>query len=148
MFHPDHCAAPSKKKTNGAERWMNLSFGEDFPHFGAPWLQDTCTAREWNGVYLCPTQSLPSQPLFCLEGKGPLKQPSLTVFDQKKWSLLQACQNQSSPHHRCMSVDIRGIFMEPAIEPANPLGLGEGWSYVVKVVEESSNKNQILHLTR
>lgn len=72
-----------KKKTNGAERWMNLSFGEDFRQFAVPRPQDTRTAREWNAVYLCPTQSLPSQALFCLEGKGPLKQPSLSVFDQK-----------------------------------------------------------------
>lgn len=47
-----------------------------------------------------------------------------------------------------MSVDIWDIFMEQAIEPANPLGLGEGWSYGVKVVEESSNKSPNLHLTR
>lgn len=47
-----------------------------------------------------------------------------------------------------MTVNVWDVFMEPATEPANPLGLGEGWSYGVKVVEESSDKNPILHLTR
>lgn len=47
-----------------------------------------------------------------------------------------------------MSVDICDIFMEPAIEPAKSLGLGEGWNYGVKVVEESSDKSPILQLTR
>lgn len=89
MSHPDHCAAPSKKKTNGAERWMTLSFGEDFPSIwsavAAGYLHSEGVGRQGSGgVYLCPTQSPSSQTLFYLEGKDPSKQPSLTVFDQKK----------------------------------------------------------------
>lgn len=44
---------PLRSTVQTEDKWCRemdeVLFGEDFPQFGGPWLQDTCTEREWDG---------------------------------------------------------------------------------------------------